>query len=130
MSRVAEVEKVLTRDELLARPSSLETDVRFRDFPGKIEINEYGDLLMAAASRLHVVVQKRLGAYLEERLEVKSDANTLKDPREKRDELLGAGAREVWFVFPEARRVEFYGREGQRERREFGIELGAFRGEL
>ena len=43
-------------------------DPRFHDFSGKIEVNEYGDLLMNAASRLHVVVQKRLAAFLEQHL--------------------------------------------------------------
>jgi Uma2 family endonuclease len=32
-------------------------------------------------------------------VEVKADSNTMKDVREKRDDLLAAGAKEVWFVF-------------------------------
>jgi Uma2 family endonuclease len=173
------VERPLSKEQIIARFLALDADPRFRDFAGKIEINEYGDLLVNAASRLHVVVQKRLAAYLERRLggeaigempvevklqqgnairlrvpdivwsavpgffdgppelkvlprppelcvEVKSDSNTLKDMREKRDELLGMGAKEVWFIFPERRLVEFYGPEGKRDASQFGIDLTEF----
>ena len=62
------LERTLSKTEIIARFISLEQDPRFRDFSGKIEVNEYGDLLMNAASRLHVVVQKRLAAFLEQHL--------------------------------------------------------------
>lgn len=173
------LERTLSKAEIIARFVAIELDPRFRDFSGKIEINEYGDLLMNAASRLHVVVQKRLAAYLELHLggeamtemplevqvrnsnairlrvpdiawsaeagffdgppdlkvlprppelcvEIKSDSNTLKDLREKRDELLAAGAKEVWFVFPERHLVEFYGPEGKRPSTQFGVDLTEF----
>ena len=173
------LERTLSKAEIIARFVSLEQDPRFRDFSGKIEVNEYGDLLMNAASRLHVVVQKRLAAFLEQRLggeamtemplevqvrntnatrlrvpdivwsaepgffdgppdlkvlpcppalcvEIKSDSNTLKDLREKRDELLAAGAKEVWFVFPESHLVEFYGSEGKRAVTQFSVDLTEF----
>lgn len=158
------LERPLDKEQVIARYLALDSDPRFRDFAGKIEINEYGDLLVNAASRLHVVVQKRLAAYLEQQLggeamtempvevkvqqsdairlrvpdiawsatpgffdgppelkvlprppelciEVKSDSNTLKDMREKCDELLAMGAQEIWFIFPERRQVEFYGKK-------------------
>ena len=61
-------EQTLSKAEIIARFIALEQDPRFRDFSGKIEVNEYGDLLMNAASRLHVVVQKRLASYLEQHI--------------------------------------------------------------
>jgi Uma2 family endonuclease len=173
------LERPISKEQIIAKFLALEGDSRFRDFAGKIEINEYGDLLVNAASRLHVVVQKRLAAYLEQHLggeamgempvevkvqqgnairlrvpdivwsavpgffdgppelkvlprppelcvEVKSDSNTLKDMREKRDELLAMGAKEIWFIFPERREAEFYGPEGKRGASQFGIDLAAF----
>lgn len=179
MAHAELLERKLSGKEIVARYLALESDPRFVDFAGKIEINQYGDLLVNAASRLHIVVQKRLAAYLEEHLggeamtempvkvplrksrsvklrvpdiswssqagffdgppelkvmtrpaelcvEIKSDSNTLKDLRDKRDELLEAGAKEVWFVFPELRRVEFYGPEGVRRRTQFSIDLKDF----
>ena len=58
------LEQTLSKAEIIARFIALEQDPRFRDFSGKIEVNEYGDLLMNAASRLHVVVQKRLAGIV------------------------------------------------------------------
>ena len=43
-------EQTLSKAEIIARFIALEQDPRFRDFSGKIEVNEYGDLLMNAAS--------------------------------------------------------------------------------
>ena len=50
----------------------------------------------------------------------------MKDLREKRDELLAAGAKEVWFVFPESHLVEFYGSEGKRAVTQFSVDLTEF----
>ena len=111
------LEHPISKEQVIARFLALDGDTRFRDFAGKIEINEYGDLLVNAASRLHVVVQT---------IEVKSDSNTLKDMREKRDELLAMGANEIWFIFPERRQVEFYGQEGKRGASQFGVDLTGF----
>ena len=173
------LELKLSSRELVERYLGLDEDPRFLEFAGKIEINEYGDFLVNAASRLHVVVQNRLAAFIERHLggesmtempvtvkmanqdgvrlrvpdiswssitgffdgpiqdkvlsspaelcvEIKSDSNTLKDLREKRDELLSAGAKEVWFVFPERRAAEFYGKEGLRATSTFSIDITAF----
>ena len=179
MVTVEVLERPISKEQIIARFLALDGDARFRDFAGKIEINEYGDLLVNAASRLHVVVQKRLAVFLEQHLggeamtempvevkvhqsnairlrvpdiawsktpgffdgppelkvlprppelciEVKSDSNTLKDMREKRDELLAMGATEIWFIFPERRQVEFYGQEGKRDASQFGVDLSGF----
>jgi Uma2 family endonuclease len=179
MAHASVVERALSRKEVVGRYLALDRDTRFRDFAGKIEVNEYGDLLVNAASRIHVVVQKRLGSYLERQLggeaitempvevvvtgtkaikvrvpdiswsslpgffdgppevkilrrpaelciEIKSDGNTLKDLRDKRDELLAAGAKEVGFIFPERRRAEFFGIEGLRRKSEFNVDLKDF----
>ena len=45
---------------------------------------------------------------------------------QKRDELLAAGAKEVWFVFPESHLVEFYGSEGKRAVTQFIVDLTEF----
>ncbi len=173
------IERKLNAGELIERYLALDDDPRFLDFSGKIEINELGDLQLNAASRMHVVVQKRLAAFLERALggeamtempvqirlpndggvrlrvpdiswspdsgffdgppelkvldhpaplcvEVKSDSNTLKDLREKRDELLSAGTKEVWFVFPEQRRVEFYDATGSIDHSSYPLDLKDF----
>lgn len=173
------LERPIGKDKVIEKYLALDGDPRFRDFAGKIEVNEFGDLLVNAASRLHVVVQKRLAAFIERKLggecmaempvevklegedairlrvpdimwssqpgffdgppelkvlprppelcvEVKSDSNTLKDMREKRNELLAMGAKEVWFVFPERRLAEFHGAEGERKSSEFDVDLTEF----
>ncbi len=173
------LDRPISKEQIIEKFLALDSDPRFRDFAGKVEINEYGDLLVNAASRLHVVVQKRLAAYLEHMLggeamtempvevkvqqsdairlrvpdiawsavagffdgppelkvlprppelcvEMKSDSNTLKDMREKRDELLAMGAKEIWFVFPEQHRAEYYGAEGKRGASQFDVDLTEF----
>lgn len=52
-----------------------------------------------------------------------SGDNTLKAMCERRDELLAAGAEEVWFVFVAARAIEMFGSEGQRSRSRFPADL-------
>ena len=68
MGELAELQQKLSAEEIVRRYVALEADPRFADFAGKIEINEYGDLLVNAASRPHVLLQKRLGAFLEGKL--------------------------------------------------------------
>jgi hypothetical protein len=58
------LERPVDKEQVIARYLALDGDPRFRDFAGKIEINEFGDLLVNAASRLLVVVQKRLAALI------------------------------------------------------------------
>jgi Uma2 family endonuclease len=179
MGELAELQEKLSAEEIVRRYIALEADPRFAEFAGKIEINEYGDLLVNAASRPHVLLQKRLGAFLERKLageavtempvrvplaggagytlrvpdfswsripgffegpadqmvlthpaelcvEIKSDSNTLKDLVEKRDELLAAGAIEVWFVFPLHQRVAFYGQQGRLAQSSFAVDVDEF----
>ena len=45
-------------------------------------------------------------------VEVVSATNSVKELEEKRAAYLGAGAEEAWIVFPQSRRVQFYGAEG------------------
>ena len=40
--------------------------------------------------------------------------------------LAAAGAKEVWFVFPESHLVEFYGSEGKRAVTQFCVDLTEF----
>jgi len=46
-------------------------------------------------------------------IEVVSPSNSIKEMAEKRTAYLAAGAEEVWLVYPEARRCEFYGSRGR-----------------
>jgi Uma2 family endonuclease len=45
-------------------------------------------------------------------IEVASPSNSRKELSEKLDAYLGAGAQEVWIVYPQSRRCEFYGNQG------------------
>ena len=58
----------LDKKQVIAWYLALDSDPRFRNFADRIEINEYADLLVNAASRLQVVVQKCLAADLEQQL--------------------------------------------------------------
>jgi Uma2 family endonuclease len=43
---------------------------------------------------------------------VVSPSNSLKEMQEKTEAYLGAGAQEVWIVYPQSKRCEFFGRQG------------------
>jgi Uma2 family endonuclease len=45
-------------------------------------------------------------------IEVVSPANSVKEMREKTDAFLATGAEEVWIVYPQSKRCDFYGRQG------------------
>lgn len=45
-------------------------------------------------------------------IEVVSPSNSVKELREKTDAFLACGAEEVWIVYPQSKRCEFYGRDG------------------
>jgi Uma2 family endonuclease len=45
-------------------------------------------------------------------IEVVSPSNSLKEMQEKTEAYLGAGAQEVWIVYPQSKRCEFFGRQG------------------
>jgi len=56
-------------------------------------------------------------------VEVASPANSVKELREKVDAYLGVGAVEVWIVYPESKRCEFFGADGKSERSRYGVDL-------
>jgi Uma2 family endonuclease len=56
-------------------------------------------------------------------IEVVSPANSVKELREKIDAFLGCGAREVWIVYPQSKRIEFHGQEGLLLRSQYAIDL-------
>lgn len=56
-------------------------------------------------------------------VEVVSPSNSRKELREKIDAYLAAGAEEVWIVFPQSKRCEFYGDKGLLERSRFPVDL-------
>jgi Uma2 family endonuclease len=45
-------------------------------------------------------------------IEVVSPSNSVKELREKTEAFLTAGAEEVWIVYPQSKRCEFYGKQG------------------
>jgi len=45
-------------------------------------------------------------------MEVVSPSNSLKELGEKRDAYIAVGAQEVWIVYPQSKRFEFYGERG------------------
>ena len=57
-------------------------------------------------------------------IEVVSPSNSRKELREKAEAFFAAGAEEVWLVFPQSKRCEFYGPQGQMERSGFPVDLG------
>jgi Uma2 family endonuclease len=58
-------------------------------------------------------------------VEVVSPSNSRKELREKTDAYLAAGAEEVWIVYPQSKRCEFYGRQGPLPRSAFAVELSS-----
>ena len=56
-------------------------------------------------------------------IEVVSASNSVKELNEKRAAYLAAGAREVWIVYPKAKRCEFYGAQGLLESSVYPVDL-------
>jgi Uma2 family endonuclease len=60
-------------------------------------------------------------------IEVVSPSNSVKEMEEKRAAYLASGAQEVWIVYPQSKRCEFYGPQGPLERSAYPIDwLGVF----
>ena len=57
-------------------------------------------------------------------VEVVSPSNSRKELREKIDAYLATGAKEVWIVYPQSKRCEFYNAEGLTERSAYPVDLG------
>ena len=56
-------------------------------------------------------------------IEVVSPSNSRQEMREKIEAYLATGAQEVWIVYPQSKRCEFYGRQGLLERSRFDVDL-------
>jgi Uma2 family endonuclease len=56
-------------------------------------------------------------------IEVVSPSNSRKELREKVAGYLEAGAREVWIVFPQSKRIEFHGHPGLLPRSQYTVDL-------
>jgi Uma2 family endonuclease len=56
-------------------------------------------------------------------MEVVSPSNSVKELREKTDAYLTAGADEVWIVYPQSKRCEFYGKQGLMQRSTYAVDL-------
>lgn len=56
-------------------------------------------------------------------IEVVSPSNSVKELSEKRDAYLAVGAIEVWIVFPQSKRCEFYGQQGRLPASRYAVDL-------
>ena len=56
-------------------------------------------------------------------VEVVSPSNSVKELSEKRDAYLAAGAIEVWIIFPQSKRCEFYGPQGPLPASHYAVDL-------
>jgi Uma2 family endonuclease len=56
-------------------------------------------------------------------IEVISPSNSRKEIREKTHAYVVAGAEEVWIVYPQSKRCEFYGKQGLLERSAYPVDL-------
>jgi Uma2 family endonuclease len=61
-------------------------------------------------------------------IEVISPSNSRKEIREKTDAYLVAGAEEVWIVYPQSKRCEFYGHDGLLQQSRFPVDLAGIFG--
>ena len=57
-------------------------------------------------------------------VEVVSPSDSRRELTEKRDAYLASGAQEVWIVYPQSKRCEFFGRQGPIEQSRFPVDLG------
>ena len=57
-------------------------------------------------------------------VEVVAATNSVRELAEKRDGYLAAGAEEVWIVYPQSKRCEFYGQAGLLTRSAYAVDLG------
>jgi Uma2 family endonuclease len=56
-------------------------------------------------------------------IEVVSPSNSVKELNEKRDAYFAAGAEEVWIVYPQSKRCEFYDSRGTLARSRYPVDL-------
>ena len=56
-------------------------------------------------------------------VDVVSPSNSVKELNEKRDAYLASGAEEAWIVYPQSKRIEFYGAQGQLPRSNYVVHL-------
>ena len=56
-------------------------------------------------------------------VEVVSPLNSVKELTEKRDAYLSVGAEEVWIVYPQSKRCEFYGKQGLTPRSAYAVDV-------
>ena len=55
-------------------------------------------------------------------VEIVSPSNSRKEIEAKIGAYLGSGAHEVWIVYPQTRRIEWFGSEGRRDRPLFAVD--------
>src|SRR5207302_1439836 len=112
MDRMADmqelIEKPLSSEELAVRYRALCDDPCFANVPGKIELDVWGRVLMSPPKGC---------------IEVAAPSNSVKELNEKRHAYLEVGAVELWIVYPQSKRCEFYGPQGALQRSAYEIDL-------
>ncbi|OGA75929.1 MAG: hypothetical protein A3G27_05365 [Betaproteobacteria bacterium RIFCSPLOWO2_12_FULL_66_14] len=58
-------------------------------------------------------------------IEVASPSNSLKELHEKMEAYVAAGALEAWIVFPQSKRIEYFGAGGPLSQSRFALETGS-----
>jgi Uma2 family endonuclease len=163
------VQAPLSTEELALRYRAMSEDPCFANVPGKLELDNWGRILMTPPSFYHGVIAGRLvhklatvlgpeavtdatvatpsGLFLpdvawaspqfmsqhrsefavtrapEICIEVVSPSNSVKELNEKCDAYVAAGAQEVWIVYPQSKRIEFYGAQGPLPRSNYVVDL-------
>jgi Uma2 family endonuclease len=163
------IDAPLAPAQLVARWRALAADATFEDVAGKIELTEWGEILMSPVGKTHGIAAMRIAEALRKALgghamaevgiataigvrapdvawcsddflaahpeempllgapelcvEVVSANNALPKLREKAMAYVHAGAREAWLVYPGAREVEIYGRDGRLAGTTFPLDL-------
>ena len=123
------IEAPLAPAQLASRWQALCADPTFDDVAGKIELTEWGEILMSPVGKTHGIASMKVGEALRKALgghamtEVgvatsigvrAPDVAWCSDDylRAVHDAPVTAGAREAWLLYPDTRRVEIYGRQG------------------
>lgn len=124
MSTIATtIEAPLTPEQLARRWQALCADPTFEDVAGKIELTEWGEILMSPLGKSHGIAAMRVAEGLRRSLGGRSMAEV--GVATSIGVYVNAGAIEAWIVFPQSRQIEIYGREGRKEATSFILDMAA-----
>lgn len=113
------LEAPLAPAQLAARWQVLCADPTFEDVAGKIELTCSDAYLSAHPEEMPLTAAPELCVG------VVSATNALPKLREKAVAYINAGAKEAWLVFPDSRRIEIYGRDGQSTTSTFAVDIAS-----